>query len=220
MNLSKLTFGQLWKLHHQSTLCRVTAAYHGMLERRTGWSIGGSYGVKSLEDLVSCTVKGAHLISVWKNLLAFLTGRELRFLLREAAYKSVRMRSGMWSDLAFVSSRDVGGKRAALARAEAIRFFSCDSGVPAEIVERGEGLDHYFVVRVETDEIGAAALRYHPGIPFCRLQARVELSKHDPSIVFWWVPGYFSGLVNPCLKPIRTPDEAAQRSEILQTAGN
>jgi hypothetical protein len=239
MRIGHLTFGQLYKLHNQCTLMRVTAAYHGALERahnererdRTQyydetdqWSEGPD-DVQSFEAAGGVAVAKEMFPGVaapWEKLIAFLVGPELRAALRKAAGEApARIVTGMWSDLTFCHTRDVGGAPAAHCRALAIRYFSQRLGIPAIITSGGDGLDEHFCVRVETDSMGAAVIRHHPGIPWDELReyCAAVCWPGEPEYTFWWVPEDFSGLVNPCLKPIRTPDEGKQIREILSVFG-
>jgi hypothetical protein len=213
MNLSKLTFGQLYKLHHTSTLMRVTAAYHGALERL--WFEDGNeipFTVSAAKRMFPTTA------TAWERLISFLTGPELRAALRKSAGEApVRVLPGIWSMLTVWSYRDVGGRDGAVSRALVTGYFCSRLGVPSRLAFLSDAAQ----VFVMTDEIGAEAIRFHPGIDWSELAEYCVATPAEPAQTFWWIQTQeFRGLVNPCLRPIRTPDEGAQRREILSTAGN
>jgi hypothetical protein len=207
MNIANLTFGQLLRLSHSNTLCRVTAAYHRAL--RAAWE-------KDCGETIHFLVRDAKeaypsIVRRYKPVLSFLRGKELKRATRLSA-DAQRIPILPGANREFTSLRVYEGQdpKPTLLLAALIVRFCEQSGVPAQISVRQRDL----VVHVATNEFGAMLLRYRTGQPveYIRSYCGVEF-RH----IFWWLPPTLvpGTRLNPCLKCLNTPDYLDHAREIL-----
>lgn len=212
-DLSKLTFGQLYKLQSAETLARVTRVYHTILKRMWNAELtpGMPYTVHAAEVMFDITARP------WQRVLDFLRGPELKKSLKGAAESETpKNHYGLWTEYARVYVSESNRIRA-LTRAVCIRGHLREQKLLTYLTKEdatdSRGIS--FVVRAMTDEATCLLVRHKRGMDWTSIRELCWQQGCDPREVFWWVPFGFDGFVNPAIKPAHTPDLYEQVQEIL-----
>lgn len=226
MKIDHLTFGQLYKLYSHHNLCRVVAAYEGMLRRH--WDIETPANERHHARLNEFSVTGAERIffkqaAPWRRVIAFLKGSELRSAVRRAAdAQDIPYLPGAKLELCRIP---VFGRTEAEAEAlAAIIMWHCQrSGAMAFWKCTRETIGYNaIVIAVETGPLGIRILQYRHGLPWNEIAAMCWAKGVDPERLFDWVPQehrraerFEDTRVNPCVWPMNTPDRHEIAKQLL-----
>jgi hypothetical protein len=213
MRINNLTFGQLLKLKHPTTLMRVTRARDAALRTCWGGAVPGFF--------VSLAERAFPAVAArYNKVIAFLTGHELRAALRKAADEAqvpyipgarrvlVSIRLGVLPQ----------AKWEAMTRATTIQAMCWAAGVPSFFTIEPYRWGPELVVYAETNELGEMLLLNRHGLPWGMLCALCENMDVSAARVFDWVPQDYrdrNALVNPIVFPVNTPDSAEIAESLL-----
>jgi hypothetical protein len=203
MNLTRLSFQQLYKLAKPETLMRVTAAYHTALRRR--WDaakIGEPFIVSHAAAFYP------EVARAFAPVLKVLRGRELPIALRRAANRTCcPLTPGALFPLVRLDARRYPNNKLRRAHADLILLHCQNHHVPAIIhsCDFGEGID--WEIYIEAGPLTAQLLRYKSG-PALALLAAHSAPNAKVMNVLWWIPqdAKIHATVNPTVWPANVPN--------------